>query len=187
MVVGALVGTAWLVAACGHPTPGRSVAHIGSTVPTTTKVPAAGAGPFGANLQQMYQETLADAGCMRTHGLPSFPDPVLVDNSHEKGITMPGSVNQNSSAYKAANHACEHLLPNGGQGPSSAQMAAALARLLKAAQCMRAHVVPNFPGPTESDGGQAVGFRMSGIDLNSAQFQAAQKACRSLSALLGGG
>ena len=65
----------------------------------------------------MYQESLAYAGCMRTHGLPSFPDPVLVDNSHSKGITMPGSVDQGSPQYKSANHACAHLLPNGGQGP----------------------------------------------------------------------
>jgi hypothetical protein len=72
------------------------VAHIGNTAPTSTTVPAAASGPFG-NLQQMYQGTLAYAGCMRTHGLPSFPDPVLVDNSHQKGITMPGSVDQNSS------------------------------------------------------------------------------------------
>jgi hypothetical protein len=66
-------------------------------------------------------------------------------------------------------------------------MAEAMARLLKAAQCMRSHGVPNFPDPTESNGGQAIGFHVSGIDPNSPQFQAAQKACRSLSPLLGGG
>ena len=66
-------------------------------------------------------------------------------------------------------------------------MAAAMARLLKAAQCMRAHGVPSFPDPTESNGGQAIGFHLSGVDPSSPAFQAAEKACRSLSALLGGG
>jgi hypothetical protein len=134
----------------------------------------------------MYQETIAYSGCMRAHGDPGFPDPVLVDNSHEKGVTMPGRLDQGSAQYKSANKACQHLLPNGGQGPSQAQIQQGLARLLKAAECMRAHGVPNFPDPTESAGGEAIGFHLSGVDPSSPRFRAAQKACSSLSPLLGG-
>ena len=54
-------------------------------------------------------------------------------------------------------------------------------------RCMRSHGVPNFPDPTESHGGKAIGFQMNGVDPNTQQFRTAQKVCRSLSPLLGGG
>ncbi len=181
MMVGAM-----LVASCGGPHKPQSVAHLGKNTPTPTTVAATSSGAF-PNLQQLYQQSLAYAGCMRTHGEPNYPDPVLVNNSHEKGVTTPGDVDQNSPQYKAANSACKHLLPNDGGGPTQAQVQQGMATLVKAAECMRSHGVPNFPDPTESHGGKAIGFQMNGVDPNTQQFRAAQKACRSLSPLLGGG
>ena len=40
---------------------------------------------------------------------------------------------------------------------------------------MRQHGVPNFPDPDPQTGA----FQARGIDVNSAQFQAASKACKS--------
>ncbi len=46
-------------------------------------------------------------------------------------------------------------------------------------QCIRGHGVPNFPDPVQTpDGGY--GYRTSGIDPNSAAFQGALQACKSL-------
>ncbi len=181
----AMVGAAVLVASCGGPGTPQSVAHLGKNPTTTTTVVAASSGAF-PNLQQLYQQSLAYAGCMRTHGEPNYPDPVLVNNSHNKGVTMPGNVDQNSHQYRAANSACKHLLPNDGGGPTQAQVQQGLATLVKAAECMRSHGVPNFPDPIESNGGKAIGFRMNGVDPNTQQFRAAQRACRTLSPLLAG-
>jgi hypothetical protein len=58
--------------------------------------------------------------------------------------------------------------------PTPAQSARLLAQMLKLAYCMRAHGVPKFPDPTSN------GIRISpssGLDPQSPQFQAAQKAC----------
>jgi hypothetical protein len=43
---------------------------------------------------------------------------------------------------------------------------------------MRTHGVPTFPDPIVSS--RLFGFSLNGIDPNSPQFQAAQKACESV-------
>ncbi|MGA8296733.1 MAG: hypothetical protein WB770_06795 [Acidimicrobiales bacterium] len=48
---------------------------------------------------------------------------------------------------------------------------------------MRAHGITNFPDPSGAGGG--VTFNPKGIDQNSAQYNSAQSACKSLA--LGGG
>ena len=54
------------------------------------------------------------AGCMRSHGIVNYPDPV--DNGH--GIQLgPGpdsGIDTNSPQFKAAQKACVYILPNGG-------------------------------------------------------------------------
>jgi hypothetical protein len=181
----ALSISALLLVACGGGAASDSVAHLGKAGPTTTAAPAADAIGF-PDLQQVYQATLAYAGCMRSHGDPGFPDPQLVNNGRTRGVIMGNGPDQNTPQYRSADKACKHLLPNGGNGPTQAQIQAGMAQLLKASKCMRAHGVPNFPDPTESNSGKAIGFQSSGIDQNSPQYQAAQKACRSLTPLLGG-
>lgn len=61
------------------------------------------------------------------------------------------------------------------------------ARALAYSQCMRAHGVPNFPDPQRTPGGPNGGGGVklqiqggSGINPQSQQFQAAQRACQSL-------
>lgn len=75
----------------------------------------------------------------------------------------------------AAQALCRKLVPMGGLAvPTRAQTARLLAQMLKGSQCMRAHGVLNFPDPTSE------GIRISpssGIDPNSPQYRAAQKAC----------
>jgi hypothetical protein len=55
--------------------------------------------------------------CMRSRGITDFPDP-----NSQGGIAIkaqPGSdLDPNNPRYKAANNACQHLMPGGGKGGS---------------------------------------------------------------------
>jgi hypothetical protein len=83
-----------------------------------------GGGPGEApNHQITPQEQsryLKAAACVRSHGVPNFPDPTFsgggVHIEHQ-------GLNESSPAFKAAVHDCESLIPGGVHGSSSAQPA----------------------------------------------------------------
>jgi hypothetical protein len=118
------------------------------------------------------------AACMRSHGVPNFPDP------NAQGVISGNSssgLDPSSPQFQQAQQACAKDLPNGGT-PSPAQQAQMRHQALAFSACMRAHGVPKFPDPQFGSGGR-VTMRIdasSGIDPRSPQFQAAQKACQSL-------
>ena len=120
-----IIGTAliaFLLAACGGGSSPASVAHVGKSAPTTTVPQAAGSGGM-PSLPQLYQDALAYAGCMRSHGDPTFSPPTTVDNASEQvvGWSQPADLNGNPEAlsrYRSANTICEVLLPNSGAGAS---------------------------------------------------------------------
>jgi hypothetical protein len=118
----------------------------------------------------------AYAKCLRSHGVPMFPDP------NSKGQVSPGSIDLNSPQFGKAQEFCRSLAPRGqafgGSGSLTPQQQA---QFLRFARCMRAHGVPKFPDPTRS------GLSPSGLDPNSPRFQAAQTVCRSLLANRGRG
>ena len=124
------------------------------------------------------QAALAYARCMRSQGVPDFPDPDGNGN-----FNLPSS--SVSSQETAANHGCNHLL-NVGTPLNAAQTEHTLRQLVKYAQCMRAHGVPNFPDPQTTSGGIGVpgGFTFPtagrNLDQRSPQYQAASRACQSL-------
>jgi hypothetical protein len=179
----ALVFFAFLAAACDGGSASPGVASIGSTTSTTSALGAASS--FGGpDLQQSYKAQLAYAACMRSHGEPSFPDPVLSGQSVRFGAGR--NINQDSPRFVSASTTCKRLVPDGGI-PSPAQLQAMIAQMVKNAQCMRAHGVPNFPDPTVNVPGILAGFSLKGLDPNSPQFQAAQKICQRLAPLGGGG
>jgi hypothetical protein len=69
--------------------------------------------PLTPAQQSQYLEA---AACIRSHGVPSFPDPTFSDGQvhieHEK-------LNESSPAFKTAVHDCESLIPgrvHGGSG-----------------------------------------------------------------------
>jgi hypothetical protein len=123
------------------------------------------------------------ARCMRTDGVPNFPDP-----SGGGGIHLPPGTNPFSPAFKSAQSKCKHLLPGGGPptGPPSAK---AKLQALTISECMRRHGVTGFPDPTDTppsnpsgysqilDLGGAVLAVPSTIDTASPAYQAAAKAC----------
>jgi hypothetical protein len=183
-VVATLIAIALLAAACGGGSSSPGVASVGSTTTTTSQ--AGSQNGNNASNSQNYADAVAYAQCMRSHGVPNFPDPNSQGNFTTKGgLTNGQDVGASSSQVAKANSACQHLLPNGGQ-PTAAQQQQTLNQLLKYSQCMRSHGEPNFPDPKVS--ANSVGFSLgpsSGISPQSPQFQAAQKACQSF--LPGGG
>ena len=135
-----------------------------------------------------YAQEIALVGCMRSHGVPNFPDPSASGGyslSPDGSLTgAGGSVDIDSSQAQAAYRDCRHLIPG---GPSLSQLeqdvqqaqqaqAQALPLELRYSQCMRSHGVPNFPSPgqaTTSPGG-------SPVNVNSPTFVAAANACQHL-------
>jgi hypothetical protein len=108
----------------------------------------AGCGSSGhsGNTSGEASQGIRFADCMRSHGVPNFPDP-----SSGGGINIPAGsgINPQSPAFRSAQHACSKLLPGGGplggHGSESRKVA-----LLKLAQCMRKHGISTFPDPTAS-------------------------------------
>jgi hypothetical protein len=135
-----------------------------------------------------YEQALAYSQCVRSHGVPDFPDPDAAGNIVQQ--VRPGQPAGNTPQERRAEDTCQHLLPHGGAAGSAVQHRM-VSQLLKAAQCMRTHGEPNFPDPTvhgaatsgdtvSLPGNITLNLSGAGIDINSPQFQAAQRACRSL-------
>src|SRR5438445_372153 len=149
-----LAAVAVLAAGCGG-TPSPSVASLGpSQAGTTTQggsTPggsADGSSGGGSGLTMKAANGAKFAACMRSHGVPNFPDP---DSRGGIRIGPSTGIDPNSPKFKAAQQTCRKLLPNDGQ-PSPAEQVRAQQQALKFSACMRAHRVPNFPDPTFSDG-----------------------------------
>lgn len=91
------------------------------------------------------QKLLAFSRCMRSHGVSNWPDPNSSGQFPKRRLEHLGVSN---SGLQAAQTACRHLLPNGGNGPTPAQLAQSWSDFLKFARCMRSHGVRNWPDPT---------------------------------------
>jgi hypothetical protein len=150
-----------------------------SSSSTSGSGPSAGSSQAGGSTT--YQKDLAYAQCMRSHGVPKFPDP-----TSSGAFVNTGQFNSDSSQFHSADATCRHLLPAGGQ-LSQSQEQQRLSQLLKLAQCMRSHGMPNLPDPTDRNGHVSLSLKGTGIKPNSPQFQSAQRACQSLMPSLGGG
>jgi hypothetical protein len=151
-----------------------SVAQLTTAAAITAPSAAGSAAPNNSAAPTGAAGLLAYSECMRSHGVPDFPDPVGNSLQIKGG---PGSdLDPDSPQMQTAQKACESLAPGGGE--KGTVSAAQQARGLKFSACMREHGVPNFPDPTFSGGG--VQLHVTGIDPNSPQMIAAQNACQTL-------
>src|SRR5579864_992509 len=163
-------GLALLAAACGG-TPESHVAHLGSTTTQTAAAsssPSAGASPSS---QSLTSQPLAFSNCMRSHGVPNFPDP----DSSGVWPKNPVELAAGNPRFQAATHACGRLLPDGGPGvpPSPAVVQQIRTDMTKFASCMRSHGVPNWPDPIVDDQGRGnFNMQATGINTNSPQIGA---------------
>jgi hypothetical protein len=114
---------------------------------------------------------LAFARCMRSHGVPNFPDP------DSQGNFVQFHVHVSKQASSAADDACKHLLLRGSGTATPQQQQQKFTFALKVAHCLRAHGFPNFPDPSVSSQGASENLSAAKIDANSPQFQAAETTC----------
>jgi hypothetical protein len=154
-------GLALLVAACGGGT--SSIGSDGS--------PSAGA-------STTTPSAVGYSACMRSHGVPSFPDP---DSSGHLPKGDAAQFGVSNTQLEAARGACQRMLPdtNGSfeqqtqdciaTGTCPQALVAQILTLQRGyARCMRSHGVPNFPDPTIDSEGRPV-FEVSKAGL-SAQY-----------------
>jgi len=178
-----LASAALLVSGCGSSSsPG--VAHLSSDTSGGSAADGAGKSSTPESSASIQQKMVAYSQCMRSHGVPEFPEPteghLLIHSGVHNGQVT--GVNPQSSRFQTAQKVCGKLMPAPGT-PSPAQQAKVQESALKFSQCMRSHGVPGFPDPTFSGGGARLTLKAggaNGIDPNSPQFKAAQKTCQSL-------
>ena len=178
-----LVGLTLLVTACGG-SPGSHVAQLSST----TTASSATQNGTGAQTAGKFAASLAYSRCMRSNGVPNFPDPKQVGGGIQIAGSGPG-IDPRSPLFRSAQQSCKHLQPNGGQAPTHAEQQQALTRMLHSSQCMRAHRIAGFPDPTLSTPSDRAGHSAimsngiawlaipDSIDVRSPAFERAAAAC----------
>jgi hypothetical protein len=108
---------------------------------------------------------------MRSHGAPSFPDPIPDGSgSFVKKPVLESTFNAPASARAA----CAHLLPKAALGLTPAQQEQHQGQELKFAACMRRDGFPSFPDGWSGNVGQLIS---AGIDPSSPQLNAALTKC----------
>jgi len=151
---------------------------------------AGSGGSPGAGGSAAAPSAVAYSACMRSHGVPKYPDPGTSGQLPKTGAQPLGV---STSQYQAAQQACRQLLPAGGplqqqehQCMQNSDCPPALVQQmmnadLKLARCMRSHGVPNFPDPTNGgSGGPVFNITKAGISdaaSHTSQFGAKLTEC----------
>lgn len=151
-----LASLALLVAGCGG-SPGSHVAQLGTST-------AQSSSPSGGST---HDQALAYARCMRSHGVPLWPDPES-SGSFDKSELTPHQLGASNSQIGTAEKACRSLVPT----YSATQQPHILAQALRFSRCMRAHGAASFPDP-ESNGAIVIPHAME----NSPAYLAALHFC----------
>jgi hypothetical protein len=152
----------------GDDSPG--VAQVGSTATT-----AAGSSPSGSGGSERDQ-ALAYSRCMRQHGIQDFPDPnenggLAINANGPDSDLVP-----TNPQYQAADTACKHLLPNGGEPPPPDPELRT--KMLEYSKCMRNHGIGDFPDPNSDGTLQLQATPGSDLSPDNPQFHAADTACK---------
>ena len=142
------------------------------TLAVLLAVVAAGCGGTTSDRTTSQPSWLAFSGCMRSSGVPRYPDPAGTGAPPKKSLAELGV---SSMRFQAAMSACRHLLPAGGRPPDAAQRQQVSAMSLAFARCVRRHGVPGFPDPDAT--GRIPDPGSVGIDQGSPAFEAANAAC----------
>jgi hypothetical protein len=186
-LIAGLAAFALLVTGCGGGAKTPTVAHLGSSTASSSAAAAesgssaSGSGGSQSGSASPNSQAVAYSACVRAHGVPNFPDPKVSTNGAEVKVAI--AINPSISGnphFQSAQQACRKLLPGGGPGEGSNHQISPQeqSEYLKAAACIRAHGIPNFPDPTFSGGGVHVSHK--GLNLSSPQARAAEEACQSL-------
>jgi hypothetical protein len=157
----AFLGIALLLAGCGG----------GSGSPTTTS--SAEPGPTAA---------FKYSACMRQHGVPNFPDPVVRSTPGHTSIGVHVTPSVTSSpSFGAAQKACNGVMPAPNPAELAQRQRQELHGKLSFARCMRGHGINGFPDPNRQGEFTPAMVSAAGIDIRSPAVLAAAKACVSSS------
>ena len=142
-----------------------------------------GAGPAGSSQSHLpgYRQYHEYSRCMRSHGAPFWPEPSEVpqgvwDNPYTYTITPRILAREHGPGWQAALSTCRRRAPQA-LPYTAAQISALRSRLRKLAACMREHGITHFASPAAGPYGAGFASLGSGVDPDSAQFLAAQRAC----------
>jgi hypothetical protein len=182
VALAALASLALIAAGCGSGSSGAGVAQA-PTSSTDTQPSQGGESEDGGSTPG---NAAGYSACMRKNGVPKFPDP---DANGKLSIIGGPGLDMNSPRFKAAERACKHLLPRGGDDtPSPQEQARGLQEALRYSACMRENGVPNFPDPKRNaEGGIDLSASGSLPDPSSPQYKAAEDACKELAPGANGG
>jgi hypothetical protein len=154
IIATAIIATAALalLAACGGSPASAGPGSPASAGPGSSASAGTGSAAAGS-------AAVSYAHCMRSHGLPDYPDP---GSSGALPKTSARLLGVSTAVYTAAQNACQNLLPEAGTSLTNSslqqcylagvcpqtlvQQALSAGRVF--AQCMRSHGVPYWPDPT---------------------------------------
>lgn len=144
---------------------------------------------------------VAYSTCIRSHGVPNFPDP---GSGGQVPKADPQQLGVSNSQLQTAEQACQHLIPATGSTAeqqqetqcsmadncSQAVVQQWMSGLRTLAQCLRSHGEPNWPDPViSSEGGHQAGphfpYEQAGIDHHSPQVLAKVQVCIDLTRFQG--
>jgi hypothetical protein len=132
----------------------------------------------------IMSSALAYANCMRSHGVPNFPDPnsqgafqIQPVQIHNGVKTVSRDLVASSPAFQAAERVCGSF-GSAGRQVTATQEKQEFQLTLKAAKCMRANGVPNYPDPKWLDGSIDGNYNPSdNINPDSPTFLKAARKC----------
>ncbi|HUC15773.1 MAG TPA: hypothetical protein VMS00_15080 [Acidimicrobiales bacterium] len=155
------------LAACGSPKASPPVAHVArssSTIHTSSRTNA----------------LVLATRCLRQHGLPDMPDPIVVSSGPAKGqmaLDKPALAAYPSSVVNQAVDACRTALEQAGMasGANAAASSQEIRYLLAFARCVRNHGITNFPDPDSQGHLNLAGTGINSHELTPAELAAARK------------
>ena len=191
--------TAVTLSGCGSSAPASAVPSLsaGAVAPGSD---AAGSGGQRGYSASRVAQLHAAAQCIRTHGVPTYQDPVLTANGQvytdsrsieDLQAKAKSGGPSSDSAMNAIRQACGTLMATAGFQPQDEAPAppALVQAGVQAARCMRAHGLPNYRDPTSSSTftpGHGFGMTANELPNNGAlgkadpAVQRAFTACRTL-------
>jgi hypothetical protein len=170
-----------------------AVAGLALLAACTSSPSSAGASgsPAASSPSTNFQKAVAFSRCVRTRGVPKWPDPTSSGGISKESAQQLGVSN---SELQSALNACEHLLPRTGNiDDEPAALHQWWSQMLHFAQCMHSRGVPNWPDPspyppdpvrpTFNLHAAGIGFHLGsqpGNIVNSPQIQAKVQQCESV-------
>ena len=166
----ALAAASVVAAGCGGDSESPGVAQIGTNA-ADSDTSTDGSPNGDSDDDSDGKDPTAFSRCMRSHGVPNFPDP---DSDGGIEVGPNAGIDPDSPTFKAAERECQELLDI--NPPSPAEQAEMQEQALRFAECMRSHGIPNFPDPQFSGNRTKIQIPR-GVNPNSPQFREAQEAC----------